>query len=180
MAKLIGLIGSLQAASLNRCVFNEYSQLIGDHSLEEGVIATLPLYNQDHEAKPPESVLQLAEQVTGCDGIIFFSPEYNYSIPGVLKNAIDWLSRMPNKPFDGKACTVIGASPGAVGTGRMQYHLRQVAVCLNLQFMNKPEVLINGSFNKVQDGKVTDTGTLDYLQKHSLAFIDFIEQISPQ
>ena len=104
--------------------------------------------------------------------MIFFTPEYNYSIPGVLKNAIDWLSRNDLKPFNNKLAAVLGGSPGNIGTARMQYHLRQVGVFLNLNFLNKPEVMIGKVFSKVTDGEITDKDTIDLLNRHIQQFAE--------
>ena len=172
MKKGVAIIGSLRKESINRQIFNNYKRLAQDlFVLEEGEIGDIPLYNQDIE-KEPESVSALAELISESDGVIFFSPEYNYSIPGVLKNAIDWLSRSELKPFNNKLAAVLGGSPGNIGTARMQYHLRQVGVFLNLKFLNKPEVMIGKVFNKIANGKITDQDTIDMLNKHIQQFAE--------
>lgn len=169
---IVGIVGSLRKYSIHRVIFDHYKAITNDQfQLEEAVIAGLPMY--DGEGANAQ-VLGLAEQIIASAGIIFFTPEYNYSIPGGLKNAIDWLSRCSPQPFAGKPATIIGASPGSVGTARMQYHLRQVGVFLDLQFMNKPEVMISGAFGKLQDGKITDAGTVDFLQSHAASFREFV------
>lgn len=139
--------------------------------LEEGRIEEIPVYNQDL-GEAPASVMELAKRIKESDGVTFFSPEYNYSIPGVLKNAIDWLSRSDLKPFDTKPAAVIGASPGNVGTARMQYHLRQVGVFLKLSFLNKPEVMIGKASEKLKDGQIIDDATIEILKKHDKAFAE--------
>ncbi|MGE4133325.1 MAG: NADPH-dependent FMN reductase [Bdellovibrionales bacterium] len=172
MKKVVGLIGSLRKDSLNRVLFNEYKELAKDQfELVEGEIKDLPLYNQELEGKS-ESARKLATLVAGADGVLFFSPEYNYSIPGVLKNAIDWLSRDERAPFNKKPAAIVGASPGAIGTARMQYHLRQVGVFLNLNFLNKPEVMIGKAMDKIKDGKLVDDSTREFLKKHLHAFAE--------
>ena len=99
------------------------------------------------------------------------TPEYNYSIPGVLKNAIDWASRPPEQPFDGKPIGVMGASAGTHGTSRAQYHLRQCFVFLNGLVMNRPEVMIPAAQNKFDaEGKLTDQATRDFIIAHLAAF----------
>lgn len=90
---------------------------------------------------PP--VTKLAEQVAAADGVIFISPEYNYSIPGFMKNALDWVSRLPNQPFHDKPVAIMGASPFRLGTVRMQYHLRQVLLFLDARQLSRPEVMIS-------------------------------------
>lgn len=174
MKKVIALIGSLRKDSINRQIFDNYKKLASDYfDLEEGSIESIPLYNQDIENEP-DTVVALAEKIKESDGVIFFSPEYNYSIPGVLKNAIDWLSRNELKPFDNKPAAVIGGSPGNIGTARMQYHLRQVGVFLNLRFLNKPEVMIGKAFDKIENGTITDESTVEVLQAHIRAFAENI------
>lgn len=174
--KILMLIGSLRTNSFNRKLAEAYQSLVGDQAtFIEGDFSKFPLYSEDLQLKgfPPE-VEKLASLVREADGVLFVSPEYNYSVPGALKNALDWLSRLKDQPFAGKPATVIGASMGAIGTARMQYHLRQIGVFLDMQFMAKPEVMVG----KVQDligesGKLTDENTLKHLSKHFEAFKKF-------
>ena len=170
--KVTGIVGSLRKDSIHRQIFEHYRALSrSEFELTEGVIEGIPLYDGTDMDNP--RVKRLGDQVMDADGIIFFSPEYNYSIPGALKNAIDWLSRLDPQPFAGKPATIIGASPGALGTARMQYHLRQVGVFLDLRFMNRPEVMIGGAGAKLGDGKITDDSTIDFLRAHAEAFARF-------
>ena len=174
MKKVIAIVGSLRKDSVNRQLFNSYKELAKDFFvLEEGSISDIPLYNQDSDSEP-EAVSKLAKQIAESDGLIFFSPEYNYSIPGVLKNAIDWLSRSKLKPFDGKHAAIIGGSPGNIGTARMQYHLRQVGVFLNLRFLNKPEVMVGKVFSKLENGEISDQKTIEVFEKHIKQFAETI------
>lgn len=171
--KILGIVGSLRKDSLHRKVFNQYQALASEHfELIDGSIAEFPMYDGEQDDHP--AVLQLAEQIRAADGVIFFSPEYNYSIPGSLKNALDALSRQNPQPFAGKPAAIIGASPGNAGTARMQYHLRQVGVFLDLHFLNKPEVMISGAFGKMEDGKIVDGQTIDFLGTHAGAFAKFV------
>ena len=102
------------------------------------------------------------------------APEYNYSMPGVLKNAIDWASRPPSQPFDGKPIALLGATPGGLGTARSQYHLRQIFVYLNGQILNKPEVMISAAPTKFDaQGELTDTTTADHLKTMLAALADW-------
>lgn len=173
MKTIVALIGSLRKDSVNRVVFNEYKKLAAkEFNLVEGEIKDLPFYNADD--KEPAVVTKLAQQIKDADGVIFFSPEYNYSVPGVLKNALDFLSRSDKQPFNNKPAAIIGASPSALGTGRMQYHLRQIGVFLNIYFMNKPEVMINDAYSKIKDGKLVDEATLKFLQTHIVSFSEFL------
>jgi len=170
--KITAIIGSLRQNSIHRGIFESYKELAKEFfTLEEGVIRNIPLYNEDDGGN--DIVHQLAEQIYHSDGVIFFSPEYNYSVPGVLKNAIDWLSRATPQPFSGKSASIIGASPGQIGTARMQYHLRQIGVYLNLHFLNKPEVMISGSNDKIKNGIINDESTLSFLKHHAEEFHKF-------
>jgi chromate reductase len=170
--KITAIIGSLRQNSIHRGIFESYKELAKEFfTLEEGVIRNIPLYNEDDGDN--DIVHQLAEQIMYSDGVIFFAPEYNYSVPGVLKNAIDWLSRATPQPFSGKSASIIGASPGQIGTARMQYHLRQIGVYLNLHFLNKPEVMISGSNDKIKNGIINDESTLSFLKHHAEEFHKF-------
>ena len=121
-------------------------------------IGTLPLYNADVQDSSgfPGPAEDLAAAIRAADGVLFVTPEYNWSMPGVLKNAIDWLSRMTPQPFAGKPMAVFGASGGPLGTARSQYHLRQMMVFLDGRMINKPEVMIGAAQTKFVDGKFTD------------------------
>ena len=177
MSVFAGLIGSLRKQSYNRMVFNHYRGIVaqdGDE-LVEGVIRDFPLYDDDVKAAGfPPSAEALAEQIRKADGVIFFTPEYNFSIPGGLKNALDWLSRFQDQPLAGKPAAIVSASPGKLGGARMQYHLRQIGVFLDLRFLNKPEAMVS-EVNKKFDasGKMTDVETDAFLKKHFAAFKGF-------
>ncbi len=174
MKKVVAIIGSLRKDSIHRQIFDHYKNLAKEQfELIEGEIKDFPLYSQDY-TEFPSSVNLLGSQLEQASGVIFFTPEYNYSIPGGLKNALDWLSRLENKPLDSLAASIIGASPGKVGTARMQYHLRQVGVFLNLNFMNRPEVMISESFEKIKHGKIEDEATVKFLEKHAQSFQAFL------
>ena len=176
---MIGIVGSIRQNSIHRQIFNHYREISSDQfDLQEGVIEGLPMYDGRDMGNP--QVLRLAEQVKNADGVIFISPEYNYSIPGVLKNAIDWLSRCDPQPFAGKAATIVGASPGNVGTARMQYHLRQVGVFLNINFMNRPETMIARAMDKLENNRISDSSTVEFLHQHAAAFKAFCAANNPQ
>lgn len=177
MPKVIALIGSLRADSVNRHVFNHYAKMAEPlFEVEEASIAPISMYNADIKPEPGV-ITAISNQIKSADGLIIFSPEYNYSIPGVLKNAIDWLSRCENKPFVNKPTTVIGASPGQIGTGRMQYHLRQVGVFLEVLMMNKPEIMIGNAYEKVVGGQIVDEATVKFLSLHAKQFSDFMQKM---
>ena len=123
----------------------------------------------------PPPVVALRAAIKAADGLLIATPEYNYSIPGVLKNTIDWASRPPEQPFDGKPIGIIGASGGMLGTARAQYHLRQCFVFLNGYVMNRPEVMIGSAQGKFgPDGSLTDVATRDFLTAHLAAFRDWV------
>jgi chromate reductase len=151
-----------------------------DVQIEYAEIGDLPLYNQDVEdAGVPEAVKRLKEQVRAADAILFASPEYNYSMSGVLKNAIDWVSRPPSdNPFNGKPCGIISASQGMSGGMRVQYHLRQSAVFVNLHPMNKPEVFIQKAQDKFDaSGKLTDEATRKVLGQFMKSLKEWTERL---
>jgi len=174
MKKIVAIIGSLRKESLNRIVFENYCEInSGLFEFEEGDIADIPSYNEDLEQEP-EAVIKLSKQIKESDGIIFFSPEYNYSVPGVLKNAIDYISKNDLEPLKGKHATIVGASPGSMGTVRMQYHLRQIGVFVDLRFLNKPEVMISKAADKISERKIKDDKTIEHLKKHAINFNSFI------
>jgi chromate reductase len=125
------------------------------------------VFNQDHEREPPPAVVELKRRVRAADAIVLVTPEYNYSIPGVLKNAIDWGSRpYGDSCWNGKPVALMGASPGRLGTARAQYHLRQVFVFLNLLPLNAPEIMIGGAAERFDaQGNLTDEKTRELIGK---------------
>ena len=161
---VLPLLGSLRRGSFNGLVLRAARELAPDGMAigEHADLREIPLYDQDlmDATGYPASVVALREAIAASDAVLFVSPEYNYSIPGVLKNAIDWASRGADQPFKGKPTSVMGASPGIVGTARMQYHLRQVMVFLEMHPINKPEVIINAVHSRFDEGgNLTDEQT---------------------
>jgi len=140
----------------------------------------LPLYNEDlHERGDPAEVIKLKEQIAKADAVLIITPEYNYSVPGVLKNAIDWVSRPPEQPFSGKPVAIMGASPGKFGTARAQYHLRQTFVCLNAAVLNKPEVMVGGVMGLFdENGQMTDQPTREHIAKQLVALAALVDEKS--
>jgi chromate reductase, NAD(P)H dehydrogenase (quinone) len=156
---ILGLAGSLRKASYNRATLRAAQELVPEGArIDIADIDGLPGFNQDHEAQPPEKVVELKKQIRAADAILFVTPEYNYSVPGVLKNAIDWASRpYGDSAWTGKPVAIMGASVGATGTARAQYHLRQMFVFLNMYPVNQPEVMISTAHKRFEaDGKLTD------------------------
>ncbi|HLG89307.1 MAG TPA: NADPH-dependent FMN reductase [Alphaproteobacteria bacterium] len=165
--KILGICGSLRKGSYNRMALNAAVELVPpDVSIEifEG-LRDIPLYDEDVRQQGfPEPVQKLRTAIAAADALLFVTPEYNYSVPGVLKNAIDWASRPPDQPFNGKPMAVMGASPGNFGTVRAQYHLRQSMVFLNGCFVNQPEVMIGQAAQRFDaDGKLTDEATRKFV-----------------
>jgi chromate reductase, NAD(P)H dehydrogenase (quinone) len=134
-------------------------------------LASIPPYNDDvHLIGYPPDVAILRDRVRAADALIFATPEYNRSFPGVLKNAIDWLSRAPDQPLDGKPAVVMGAGPGSIGTALANYHLRQVLSVLNVHVLPGPEVLVSGAANKFDaEGKLVDEPTCAFLVRTLVA-----------
>jgi chromate reductase len=165
--KVLGIAGSLRERSFNRMALRAAQALAPEGiSVESLDIAGVPLYNDDVRAQGyPPKVQALREAIAAADALLIATPEYNFSIPGVLKNAIDWASRPPDQPFAGKPVAIMGASPGRVGTARAQYHLRQMLVFLDAHALNKPEVLIGGAGQVFDEaGNLTDEATQGFVR----------------
>lgn len=170
---VVAISGSLRRASYNSAALRAARDVMPDGMTMEIVgIGALPLYNEDARVDgDPASVIALRERIATAHAILIATPEYNFSVPGVLKNAIDWISRVPELPFNDKPLGIIGASTGILGTGRAQYHLRQMAVFLNMHVMNKPEVFIARAQEKFDaDGRLTDDRTREFLRTFMAAF----------
>ena len=164
--KVIGISGSLRAGSYNTMALKAAQKLApAGIEVEIAGIADIPLYNDDvRAAGEPEAVAALKAKIRAADGVLLVTPEYNFSIPGVLKNTLDWMSRPPEPPFDGKPVAIMGASPGPVGTARVQYHLRQVLVFMNTFTVNKPEVFISQCASRFNaQGELTDEATAKFI-----------------
>jgi chromate reductase, NAD(P)H dehydrogenase (quinone) len=156
---VIGISGSLRAGSYNTMALRAAQQLApAGMRIEIASIADIPLYNDDARSHgEPAAVAALKAAIRAADAVLLVTPEYNFSIPGVLKNMLDWMSRPPEPPFDGKPVAIMGASPGPVGTARVQYDLRKVLVYMNTFTVNKPEVFIGNCAAKFDaQGRLTD------------------------
>lgn len=164
--KVLGISGSLRKGSFNSMALRA-AQKLAPAGMEISIadISQIPLYNDDvRAAAEPAAVTALKAQVRAADAVLIVTPEYNFSIPGVLKNTLDWLSRPPEPPFDGKTVAIMGASPGPVGTARVQYHMRQVMVFMNAFVVNKPEVFISNCASKFNEqGELTDETTAKFI-----------------
>ena len=175
--RIIGLCGSLRQASFNAMALRAAAKLApGGMSIETFDIATVPMFNDDLRlAGEPPIVSELKARIRSADAVLLVSPEYNFSIPGVLKNTLDWLSRPPGPPFDQKPVAIMGAATGPLGTARMQYHLRQVLVFMNAFTVNKPEVFISHAASKFDEqGELTDQATAGFVQQ----LLDSLHQLA--
>ena len=157
--RILGFAGSLRKDSFNRALLRNAVSFIPDNSsLEIFELDGIPPFNQDAEKDMPEKVRDFKSKIRGADAILISTPEYNYSVPGVLKNAIDSASRpYGDNPFDGKPVAIMSASIGILGGARAQYHLRQIFVFLNMYPINRPEVMVNFAADKFDaDGNLMD------------------------
>jgi chromate reductase len=171
--RILGIAGSLRTGSFNKATLHTAQEMApAGMTIETFDIAPIPLYNEDVRQQGfPPPVQDFRARIKSADGVLIVTPEYNYSIPGVLKNAIDWASRPPEQPFDNKPIGLMGASAGTHGSGRAQYHLRQCFVFLNGLVMNRPEVLIAAAQTKFDaSGNLTDETTRDFISAHLAAF----------
>lgn len=178
---ILGISGSLRKSSLNTAALRAAQALTPPGTtFDIADLSDIPMYNGDvHEQGYPPSVQTLRAQIAAADAVLIATPEYNYSIPGPLKNAIDWASRAPNQPFDGKPLAFMGATVGGLGTSRAQYHLRQVCVYLNAHVLNKPEVMISAANTRFsQDGKLTDEATAEQIQKLVQALAEWTRRLN--
>ena len=164
--KVLGICGSLRQGSYNAMALRA-TQKLAPAGMEITIadISRIPMYNDDvRVAGEPAEVSALKAQLRAADAVLLVTPEYNFSIPGVLKNTLDWMSRPPEPPFDGKVVAIMGASPGPVGTARVQYDLRKVLVFMNSFTVNKPEVFISFAQNKFNaQGELTDEATAKFV-----------------
>lgn len=177
----LGISGSLRKDSFNSGALRACADVLPPGvTLSTFDLSPIPLYNEDVRAQGlPDAVQQLRAQIKAADALVIATPEYNYSIPGVLKNAIDWASRPPEQPFNGKPIALIGATPGGFGTSRAQYHLRQVFVYLNAHLLNQPEVFISAAPSKFDaNGHLTDTATAEQLGKMLAALADWSRRLN--
>ena len=178
--KIVGLSGSLRKGSYNSAALRAAQALAPEGTvIEIAEIGDLPLYNDDVRAAGyPAAVERLRRQIAQADAVLFVTPEYNYSVSGVLKNAIDWASRPPNQPFDGKPVAIMGASGGLFGTARAQYHLRQMLIFLNAFPVNKPEVMIGQAQTKFDEaGNLTDEATREFIRKLLVSLVAWTERL---
>jgi chromate reductase, NAD(P)H dehydrogenase (quinone) len=177
--KILGIAGSLRKGSFNAAALRAAQALVPDGAtLEAGDISGLPGFNQDDEKNAPAKVTELKAQIRAADAILFVTPEYNYSMPGVLKNAIDWASRpYGDSAWKGKPAALMGASVGMIGTARAQYHLRQCLVFLDMPVVNQPEVMIGNASEKFDSsGGLKDEKTKELIGKLLVNLCDLVRR----
>jgi chromate reductase len=181
----VGLSGSLRKDSFNTRLLNNVMLLLPEGvTMEVAAIGDIPLYNADLDLpsvnERPPSVNRLRHQLSKADGIVLVSPEYNYSIPGVLKNAIDWASRGEDSPLLHKPVAVMGATPGMWGTVRMQLAFQAVFTFLDMHPVQKPEVLVASASKKFDvDGKLTDEMGISLIKQKLEALKKLVLQLKP-
>lgn len=177
---VLGICGSLRKGSYNMATLRTAIALKPPNmSVTVADISQIPLYNEDVRAQGfPPPVETLRRQIAEADALLFACPEYNYSMTGVLKNAIDWASRPPDQPFAGKPCAIIGAAAGMAGSARAQYDLRRSCVFLDMHPLNKPEVLIGQAQNKFDaDGNLTDEAAKGFIRDLMANLVSWTRQI---
>lgn len=174
--------GSLRRGSFNTGLVRAALDMPPDGmTIETHDLAAIPIYNDDvRVAGYPPEVAAWREAIRRADALLIATPEYNYSVPGVLKNAIDWASRPPDQPLDGKPLAIMGASGGLGGTMRAQYHLRQIAVFVNLLPLNRPELMVRSAAEKFDaDGTLTDQDTRKRVRTLLEALAAWTKRLNP-
>lgn len=175
LVKILGIAGSLRQGSYNKAALHAAQKLVpAGATLESFDLDGIPPFNQDLEATPPPKVTELKARIRAADAVLFVTPEYNYSVPGVLKNAIDWASRpYGDSAWAGKPAAVMGASVGVNGTVRAQYHLRQSFVFLNMPAVIQPEVMIGNAGTRFDEqGELIDETSKKLISQLLQALID--------
>jgi chromate reductase len=178
---VLGICGSLRKGSFNMAALRTAIELKPPGmTIELADISQFPLYNEDVRAQGfPPPVETFRQQIKAADALLFATPEYNYSMSGVLKNAIDWASRPPDQPFAGKPAAIIGAGAGMAGTARAQGDLRRACVFLDIHPINKPEVLIGQAQTKFDaNGGLTDEAARGFIRDMLVALESWARQIS--
>ena len=174
--RVLGIAGSLRRKSYNRAALRAATQLVPDGAtIDIFELDGIPGFNQDEEQNPPVKVVDLKRRIREADAILIVTPEYNYSVPGLLKNAIDWASRpYGDSAWNGKPAAIMGASIGAIGTARAQYHLRQMFVFLNMYPINLPEVMIGNASERFDaNGNLTDDATKEFIRQLLQNLVDW-------
>ena len=181
---IVSICGSLRQGSYNRMVMNALPGLAPPTLVikEAPPYSEFPLYNADIETSTgfPDAVQAFAAAIRAANGVIIVTPEYNFSIPGGLKNAIDWVSRTPNQPFAGKPVAIQSATNGPLGGGRMQYDLRRALLFLNAATFGRPEIFIGNCSTRIdaKTGEITDPQAVELIRQQLAAFAKFVAEFS--
>jgi chromate reductase len=181
MVKMLGIAGSLRKGSYNKAILREAVGLVPENvELEIFDIEGIPPFNQDLANGPPERVKELKEKVRNADAILFATPEYNFSVPGVLKNVIDWVSRANGEnSWQGKPVAIMSASTGLMGGERAQLHLRQSFVYLDMHAVNRPEVIVALAAQKIDgNGNLIDEHTKGKIKELLAALVELTNKLS--
>lgn len=178
--KILGFAGSLRKGSFNKMLLGAAVELAPEEvELEVFNLEGIPLFDQDLENEPHEKLKEFKARIKAADGILIATPEYNYSVPGVLKNALDAASRpYGTNPFEGKPVAIMGASIGMLGTARAQYHLRQTLVFFNAFPLNRPEIMVpfaEGKFDET--GKLTDETAREKVRELVVELVKWIKKL---
>ena len=182
--QVLGIAGSLRQGSYNRALLRAAQELAPDEMgiqiFDNETLTLIPPYNENvRQQGEPETVEILKREISRADALLFAVPEYNHSISGVLKNAIDWVSRPPNEsPLDGKPVGIMGASVGMNGTARAQMHFRQLCVFTNMLSLNKPQVLIARAAEKFDsDGQLIDGDTRHFVRLLTQSLLEWTRKL---
>ena len=179
--RILALSGSLRRGSFNTAALRACRELAPQQArIEIAPLREIPLYDEDLRERTgfPAPVDGLREQIRAADALLIATPEYNYSVPGVLKNAIDWISRPPNQPFADKPAAVFSVSPGITGGIRAQWALKPVLSGLGALVLPRPEVAIGDARTKFDDaGVLADEATRERLSTFLRAFVNWIERL---
>ena len=178
---ILAMCGSLRKGSFNRMLMNTSISLAPEGmAIKEGPSFLMPIYNADDQTAkgfPPEAEA-LAAAVRAADGLLIVSPEYNWSVPAGLKNAIDWLSRYKDVPFTGKPLAIQSAAGGLLGGSRMQYHLRQVMTPMDCHLFGRPEVIVTFAPQKFKEGKLEDQATADMIKAQLAGYEKYVRKLT--
>ncbi|NLT78178.1 MAG: NAD(P)H-dependent oxidoreductase [Planctomycetes bacterium] len=178
--KILGFAGSLRKGSYNKALLRAAVELAPKGSeVQVFDLEGIGLFSEDLEGKPVARVKEFKAAIEAADALLIATPEYNYSMPGVLKNAIDWASRpYGDNSFSGKPVALMGASVGTLGTARAQYHLRQCCVFLNMHVLNQPEVMVASAQDKIDPaGRVNDEETRKRIAQLLAALVAWTHQL---
>jgi chromate reductase len=178
--KILGFVGSLRKGSYNKALMRAAVELVPDDAtIEVFDLEGIPLFNQDLENQPPQIVRDFKAKIRSADALLIASPEYKYSVPGVLKNAIDWASRpYGDNAFEGKPVAIMSASIGSLGGARAQYHLRQSFVFLDMYPLNRPEVMMPFAEDNVDaEGNVTNEKTKQLIRELLEALVHWTRKL---